>query len=401
MRKNPQWVCSIMFVGCVLFVACQQQVAELESQKADGHSGEVTLTVEQQEIIGLTTAQAVIQTVRPIIVSFGCVIPRMQGRVLITSPVAGQVTAQSAERIPAPGTFVHQGQILAEIEQTITAAERVQLDVAEEGAAGAGQEAKAALDAAATEYQRSQNLFQAKVVSRKRVEEAKAAWLQAQSRYDTARRQEKSYRIAQAEERVSSRHFSLTAPIAGTIVQVDVTAGQQVDTTASLFTIADLSTVWIEAPVFEGDLEKIDTKSPVGIRRSGDLQTSQSSWIGNPVYAGSVVDPTKRTSNLLYEVKNTEGQLKLGMSVLVALPAGPEQSVVMAPEAAVLESGEGKGMVYVQRSAERFAEEEVTLGIRRDGLVAIRGGIQAGDTLVVTGAVELFGKGPGRLLEAD
>ncbi len=58
-------------------------------------------------------------------------------------------------------------------------------------------------------------------------------------------------------------------------------------------------------------------------------------------------------------------------------------------------------MVYVQRSAERFAEEEVTLGIRRDGLVAIRGGIQAGDTLVVTGAVELFGKGPGRLPEAD
>lgn len=401
MRKNPQWVCSIMFAGCVLFVACQQQVAELESQKADDHSGEVTLTVEQQEIIGLTTAQAVIQTVRPIIVSFGRVIPRMQGRVLITSPVAGQVTALSAERIPAPGTFVHQGQILAEIEQTITAAERVQLDVAEEGAAGAGQEAKAALDAAAIEHQRSQNLFQAKVVSRKRVEEAKAAWLQAQSRYDTARRQEKSYRIAQAEERVSSRHFSLTAPIAGTIVQVDVTAGQQVDTTASLFTIADLSTVWIEAPVFEGDLEKIDTKSPVEIRRSGDLQTLQSSWIGNPVYAGSVVDPTKRTSNLLYEVKNREGQLKLGMSVLVALPAGPEQSAVMAPEAAVLESGEGKGMVYVQRSAERFAEEEVTLGIRRDGLVAIRGGIQAGDTLVVTGAVELFGKGPGRLPEAD
>lgn len=390
-----------MLVGCVLFVACQPQVSELERQKADDHSGEVTLTVEQQEIIGLTTAPVVIQTVRPLIVSFGRVIPRLQGRVLITSPVAGQVTAQSAERIPAPGTFVHQGQILAEIEQTITAAERVQLDVAEEGAAGAGQEAKAALDAAAIEYQRSQNLFQAKVVSRKRVEEAKAAWLQAQSRYDTARRQEKSYRIAQAEERVSSRHFSLTAPIAGTIVQVDVTAGQQVDTTTSLFTIADLSTVWIEAPVFEGDLEKIDTQSPAGIRRSGAIRTSQSSWIGNPVYAGNVVDPTKRTSSLLYEVKNTEGQLKLGMSVLVALPAGPEQSVVMAPEAAVLESGEGKGMVYVQRSAERFAEAEVTLGIRRDGLVAIRGGVQAGDILVVTGAVELFGKGPGRLPEAD
>jgi cobalt-zinc-cadmium efflux system membrane fusion protein len=384
-----------------LFTACQRQVPEPEHQTTDDTPSELTLTTEQQEAIGLTTVPAVMQVVRPIIESFGRVIPRTQGRVLITSPVAGQVTPRSAERIPAPGTLAHKGQILAEIEQTVTAAERVQLDVAEEGAAGAGQEAKAALDAAAAEYQRSQNLFQAKVVSRKRVEEAKAAWLQAQSRYDTARRQESSYQAAQAAERVSTRHFMLTAPIDGTIVQVDVTAGQQVDTATPLFTIADLSTVWIEAPVFEGDLEKIAAKSPVAIRRSGETQTSQPSWTGNPIYAGVVVDPVKRTASLLYEVKNTDGQLKLGMSVLVALPAGPEQSAVMAPEAAVLENGGGKGMVYVQRSADVFAEEEVALGIRRDGLVAITGGVREGDKLVTTGAAELFGAGPGRLPEAE
>jgi membrane fusion protein, heavy metal efflux system len=401
MRKHPRLLCSVTFFCCALFAACQRQVPEPENQTAGDTPGELTLTTEQQEMIGLTTVPAVTQVVRPIVESFGRVIPRLQGRVLISSPVAGQVTAQSAERIPAPGTFVHKGQILAEIEQTMTASERVQLDVAEEGAVGAGQEAKAALDAAAIEYQRSQNLFQAKVVSRKRVEEAKATWLQAQSRYDTARRQENSYRAAQAEERISSRHFTLTAPITGTLVQVDVTAGQQVDTTTPLLTIADLSTVWIEALVFEGDLDKINTKSPVVIRRSGEFSSSQPSWVGSPIYASVVIDQVKRTAGLLYEVKNLDGQLKLGMSVTVALPAGPEQLAVMAPEASILENGNGKGFVYVRRTAGVFAEEEVALGIRRDGLVAIAGDVRAGDELVVTGAPELFGKGPGRLLEAE
>jgi hypothetical protein len=57
--------------------------------------------------------------------------------------------------------------------------------------------------------------------------------------------------------------------------------------------------------------------------------------------------------------------------------------------------------VYVQRNTGVFAEEEVLLGLRRDGLVAIAGNVRAGDEIVVTGASELFGKGPGRLPETE
>lgn len=402
MIKNPRKLSYAVLLCCtMLLAACQRQSPEPEKHTTDDSHNELTLTTEQQEAIGLTTTPAITQTVRPVIESFGRVIPRMQGRVFITSPVAGRVLPQSAERFPTPGTLVHKGQLLAEIEQTVTASERVQLDVAGKGAAGAGQEAKAARDAAAAEYRRSQTLFQAKIVSRKRVEEAEAAWLQAQSRYETARRQESSYRAAQMTNQVSARRFALTAPIDGTVVQADITAGQQVDTAVSLFTIADLSTVWVEAPVFEGDLDKIDATSPAPMRRSGETPLPQHLWTGTPIYAGVVVDPVKRTASLLYEVNNSDGQLKLGMSVTVALPAGPGQQAVMAPETAVLENGGGKGMVYVQRKAEVFSEKEVTLGIRQDGLVEITGGVQAGDKLVVTGAAELFGKGPGRLPEAE
>jgi multidrug efflux pump subunit AcrA (membrane-fusion protein) len=178
------------------------------------------------------------------------------------------------------------------------------------------------------------------------------------------------------------------------IVQAEITAGQQVDSTTPLFTVADLSTVWIEAPVFEADIDKVDRESIATIRSVGD---GGMVWTGKPIYAGDVVDPLKRVTNLLYALDNADGRLKLGMSVTVAVPAGSEKQAVMIPEAALIESGGGRGVVYVHRGPTLFAEEEVTIGVRQDGLVAVEGEVKAGDDLVVTGAAELFGTVPGRL----
>lgn len=389
---------NFFFVGLLLWsltaAGCQGPVHEQESPAADTQAHTLSLTPEQQETIGLATAKVVTRKVRPAIESFGRVIPRLQGRVQVASPVAGRITAQSMNLIPTLGASVHRGQLLAEVEQTYTAPEQVQLDVGEQGAAGAIQEAKATLEAALAEYQRSQRLFQDKIVSRKRFEEAKAAWLQAQSRYETAQRQQASYRAATATGKESPRRFPLTAPLAGIIVQAEITAGQQVDTITPLFIIADLSTVWIEAPVFEGDLDKVERESAATIRSVGEEHLS---WIGKPIYAGAVVDPIKRAANLLYAVDNTTGQLKLGMSVTVTVPAGLEKQVVMVPEAALLESSRGKGVVYVRRSPTLFTEEEVIIGIRQEGLVAVEGGVKAGEEIVVVGGAELFGTVPGRL----
>jgi cobalt-zinc-cadmium efflux system membrane fusion protein len=384
--------CFLLYLA--LFAACAKKEEREERPKESEETKTLTLTPQQQETIGLTTDKAATRVVRPVITSFGRVIPRLQGRVQVTSPVVGRVTPQSVTLIPSLGTQVHKGQLLAEVEQTYTAPEQVQLDVGEQGATGAVREAQAALEAAAAEYERSQHLFQTKIISRKRLEEAKAAWLQAQSRYETARHQQTSYHTATTTSSGSPRRFPLTAPLAGVIVQAEITAGQQVDTTTLLFTIADLSTVWVEAPIFEGDLNKIDRESVATIHGVGD---EEAVWIGKPIYAGEVVDPLKRAANLLYAVDNAIGRLKLGMSVTVAMPAGPEKQAVMVPETALVENGGGKGMVYVRQSPTLFAEKEVTIGIRQDGLVAVVGEVKEGDDIVTVGAPELFGQMPGRL----
>src|SRR5215510_5448025 len=389
----------VCLLFCLLtFVACAKK-EEPEEKPTEGQEVKaLTLSPEQQETIGLMTDKAVTRGARPVVESFGRVIPRLQGRVQIASPVAGRVTTQSATLIPSPGVVVHPGQLLAEVEQIYSAPEQVQLDVGEKSAIGAAQEAKAALEAAAAEYQRSQNLFQAKIGSRKRLEDAKAAWLQAQSRYETAQHQQASYHAAITQSGRSLKRFPLTAPIAGVVVQADVTAGQQVDTTTPLFTIADLSTVWVEAPIFEGDLDRVDRNSEATIRSVGDEGMV---WTGKPIYAGEVVDPLKRAANLLYAVDNAAGRLKLGMSVSVMVPAGPEQQAVMVPETALVENGGGKGVVYVRQSPTLFAEKEVTIGTRQDGLVAVAGEVKEGDEIVTVGAPELFGQMPGRLPAAE
>jgi hypothetical protein len=68
---------------------------------------------------------------------------------------------------------------------------------------------------------------------------------------------------------------------------------------------------------------------------------------------------------------------------------------------ALVESGRGKGVVYVRHSPTLFAEEEVTIGIRQDGLVTVAGEVKEGDDIVVIGAPELFGQMPGRLPTAE
>ena len=389
-------VCCLLWL--MTFVACGKKEEPEEKPTAGEEMKALTLSPEQQETIGLRTDKAVVRGVRPVVESFGRIISRLQGRVQIASPVAGRITAQSATLIPSPGALVHQGQLLAEVEQTYTAPEQVQLDIGEKSAIGAAQEAKAALEAAAAEYQRSQNLLQAKIGSRKRLEDAKAAWLQAQSRYETARRQQASYQAAITPSGGSLKRFPLTAPLAGVIVQADVTAGQQVDTATPLFTVADLSTVWVEAPVFEGDLGRVDRNSEATIHSVGDEGTV---WTGKPIYAGEVVDPLKRTANLLYAVDNAAGRLKLGMSVSVLVPVGQEKQVVMVPETALVENGGGKGVVYVRQSPTLFAEKEVTIGMRQDGLVAVAGEVKEGDDIITVGAPELFGQMPGRLPAAE
>ena len=91
MKRAYRFPFICLLLCLVASTACEEKEkpegGEREGEQADA----LTLTPEQQETIGLTTAKAVAREVRPELESFGRVIPRLQGRVQVTSPVAGNI----------------------------------------------------------------------------------------------------------------------------------------------------------------------------------------------------------------------------------------------------------------------------------------------------------------------
>ena len=174
--------------------------------------------------------------------------------------------------------------------------------------------------------------------------------------------------------------FSLTAPIAGIVVERNATIGATVGSDASLFKIIDLSRVWIDANVFEKDLERV--------RRGQEVKVSVSafpgsSFSGTVILVSSVVDPETRSVKVRTEVPNPDGRLKPDMFVNVEIITDLHRAAISIPQSAVLNDG-GKTVVFVA-DGEGYKRRVVITGIQSGDRVEIRDGLNAGDKVVVKG----------------
>lgn len=149
----------------------------------------------------------------------------------------------------------------------------------------------------------------------------------------------------------------------------------------TLFRIADLSTVWLIANVFEQDL---------GLVRPGQVaQVSLTAYPGR-AFAGKVtfvyptVQPETRTGRARIELPNDTGLLKPDLYGTVEIDAGQAAADVSIPESAVLDSGTRR-IVLIELGGGVFEPREVELGLRGDGYVEVLGGVENGERVVVNG----------------
>ncbi|MDT7541692.1 MAG: rane fusion protein heavy metal efflux system [Acidobacteriota bacterium] len=174
--------------------------------------------------------------------------------------------------------------------------------------------------------------------------------------------------------------FSLTAPISGIVVERNATIGATVASDANLFKIIDLSSVWIDANVFEKDLERV--------RRGQEVKVTVpafpgSSFIGRVILVSSVVDPDTRSVKVRTEVSNPEGRLKPDMFANVEIITDVHRTAISIPQTALLDDG-GKKVVFVATN-NGYEKRAVTAGIQGNDRVEILDGLQAGDKVVVKG----------------
>jgi membrane fusion protein, heavy metal efflux system len=174
--------------------------------------------------------------------------------------------------------------------------------------------------------------------------------------------------------------FSLTSPIDGTVVERNATIGATVGTDANLFKIIDVSRVWVDANVFEKDLQRVRLGQPVKLTVPA---FPGSTFSGKVILVNSVVDPDTRTVKVRTEVPNPDGRLKPDMFANVEIVTDLNPAAISIPQSAVL-SDNGKTVVFVAEG-NSYKKRQVTTGIQNGDQVEIVEGLNAGDKVVVKG----------------
>jgi len=182
------------------------------------------------------------------------------------------------------------------------------------------------------------------------------------------------------KQNLGSSLFPLVAPISGTVVERDGSIGATVGSDANVFKIVDLSSVWIDANVFEKDLNRVHMGESVKVTVPA---IPNASFVGRVILISTVVDPDTRTVKVRTQVANPGGELKPDMFANVEIVTAAHTTAITIPLASVLDDG-GKSVVFVQTD-KGYEKREVTLGLKSDDRVEISQGLSVGDKVVTKG----------------
>jgi Cu(I)/Ag(I) efflux system membrane fusion protein/cobalt-zinc-cadmium efflux system membrane fusion protein len=147
----------------------------------------------------------------------------------------------------------------------------------------------------------------------------------------------------------------------------------------NLYKIADLSTVWVHADVYESDMPWIREGQPAVVTFRNDPGRESR---GKVLFLYPEVSRETRTLKICVEVPNPDQRLRPGMYANVVVQGPPVRNAVVVPQSAIIRSGE-RNIIFVDLGEGRFKPREVAVGIKGEGdRVQILEGIDAGEAVV-------------------
>jgi Cu(I)/Ag(I) efflux system membrane fusion protein/cobalt-zinc-cadmium efflux system membrane fusion protein len=189
--------------------------------------------------------------------------------------------------------------------------------------------------------------------------------------------------VAEIEKsRDVQRTLQVSSPVDGVVVQVmdQALEGMFVTRGMNLYKLADLSSIWVHADVYESDLS--------GLRedQAADVELSYfpgETFRGKVLYLYPELNEKTRTVKVCVEIPNSNRRLRPGMYANVRIKGETLSDVVAVPDSAILRSGE-RNVVFLDLGEGRYGPQEVELGVRgEDNLVEILEGLQGGERVVV------------------
>ncbi len=378
-------------VFLMLLVACSNRDSETESGKAvaphtvggeheDHEEGIVVLTPEAAARAEIRTAPVEHRVLDAELSTTGQVdfdqtrlahvSPRISGRVHRVHAVLGQA--------------VRAGQELAEIDS---------IELGE--AKAAFLQAKAREELARKSFDRVEGLLADRIAAEQEVLEAEASLRGATTSLQTAAEILRLYGLSQTQinsltyEDRRAAIYPLRAPLTGTVIERHVTLGELVTPERNLFTLADLSRVWIWIDVYQRDLGGVHIDD--GAHARVDAFPGEV-FAGKVSYLSAQVDSDTRTVRARLDVDNPAGKLRPGMFVEVELvdPHGREGAAdrlpsLTVPGGAVIRDGK-EFLIFVSLGEHRFERRVVLVGQKAGGFVEILDGVESGEPVVVEGA---------------
>jgi len=338
----------------------------------DKTHGEIKLSAEERKTAGIAVETAKPQPVSGSI-SMTATIRANQDRIAHVGPrVEGRIVAVSANL----GDRVKTGQTLAT------------LDSLELGEANSTYlQALSAHRVAQSELKRAEALNADEIIPVKEFVRAKGEYERASAAFRAA---EDRLRMLGVEPDPSSSGraistFPLTAPFGGTVVEKHAILGELGRPDQSMFTVADLSRLWIEANLPEQDLGKVRPGVPATIKVAA---YPDETFRGRVTYVASGLDKDSRTVPTRIEIDNGDGRLRLEMfaTAIIEVPGSKRQALAVPDEAIVLI--QGQPTVFVEEAG-RFVPRPVEPGERLSGRTVVKSGIAGGENVVVSGAYAL------------
>jgi membrane fusion protein, heavy metal efflux system len=350
-----------------------------EGKEEEGHGGHdehaqklVKMSIEVQRQSGVVVAPARKEQMTGVISATGKVEANADRIAHVSPRISGKIVAVRASL----GDKVAAGQVLAT------------LDSVELGEAlGRYHQSKTRLALAQANMDRVKVLVDKKIAARKEILQAETDYKTAQTEVHTDQERLALYGVSASDLKGDRRPLlPVRSPIAGVITEKHAIVGELSDPATSLYTVADLSSLWVLVDIHEKDLAKVRRGQAATVAVTAFPETT---FRGRITYLADVVDEASRTIKARVEVANPGRKLKPEMFATVELATAADAPPVLAVSEEAVQELEGKKLVFVAEGDSAFEAREVEVGRTSGGMVEILSGLKDGERLAVKGAFVL------------
>lgn len=370
----------IVAVACGLALAAcdrgddrNEKVEKTEKTATPGAQAGKPLVLKAEDIkqAGIKTELVQVQMTDELISLTATVTPNQQKIARVSPRISGRI----ATVLVVQGAHVTVGQLLGVLESSELGDAR-----------SAYSQAKSETDVALAALIRADSLAREEIIAQKELVRARADAERARATLRAAEDKLRLLGVVPSDDlkRGAYAAYPLTAPFAGTVIERKAVVGEVAQSNEPLFTVADLSYLWLEADVFEKDLGKLSVGAPARISLSA---YPDHVFSGKLTYLGDTMDKTTRTVKARIEAPNNDGKLKPGMFATVGLRSNATAQAIVVPEQAVV-LYQGHSAVFIE-SQGGFIPRVVEPGSAIGQKVPIKAGLSPGERVVVAGTYEL------------